>query len=128
MKRKLLMLTLLISLFTLGSISTQAQGKGPRHKNQKQVGPPPWAPAHGYRAKTRYVYFRDYGVYYDNTRGVYISLHDGKWEVTARIPVTLLEVDLKAAVKIDLDLDTDTPQKFYNEHKKKYPPKRERKG
>lgn len=26
-------------------------------------GPPPWAPAHGYRAKTRHIYFPDHNVY-----------------------------------------------------------------
>lgn len=41
-------------------------------------GPPPWAPAHGYRAKTRHIYFPDQNMYYDIQRGNYIYFNNGK--------------------------------------------------
>ena len=98
-----------------------AQGKGKQKKDAvKRGGPPPWAPAHGYRAKTRYVFFRDYAVYYDHQEGVYISLAGRNWQVSASLPVNLKGVDLNAAVKIDLEAEGDNPQYQYNEHKQRY--------
>ncbi|MEJ2004007.1 MAG: hypothetical protein P8X57_03365 [Cyclobacteriaceae bacterium] len=98
----------------------QGKGKGKKHKTSVKGGPPPWAPAHGYRAKTRYVFFRDYAVYYDHQEGVYISLAGKDWQISASLPVNLKGVDLNAAVKIDLEADGDTPQRLYYEHKKKF--------
>jgi hypothetical protein len=100
-----------------------AQGKSQKKEKtnvKKENGPPPWAPAHGYRAKTRYVYFTEQNFYYDNTRGVYIYLSGKNWEVSASIPNIFKNVDLSAAVKIDIDLESDDPQKYNAEHKKKY--------
>jgi hypothetical protein len=119
---------LVILLTTLASLGAFAQGKGKSKEKQKTEkkggGPPPWAPAHGYRAKTRYVYFKDYPVYYDNDRGVYISLSGSNWSVSAKLPSILAGVDLVAAAKIDLDFSGDKPQAEYDAHKKKYPKKK----
>lgn len=102
---------------------SQGKGKGNgKNEVKKGGGPPPWAPAHGYRAKTRYVYFKDHDVYYDHTRGVYISISNGKWVVSAKIPTKLSGIDLAIAAKIDLDFDGDEPQRDHANHKKKYPP------
>ena len=100
-----------------------AQGKSKnkvKTSYKKETGPPPWAPANGYRAKTRYVYFQDHNCYYDNDQGVYIYLNTGSWEFSANIPDLLKNVDLSVAIKIDLDLDADNPQKYNAEHCKKY--------
>jgi hypothetical protein len=116
---------LLVIFVFSGNIESSAQGKGKSNGNsngpKKEAGPPPWAPAHGYRAKTRYVYFKDYNVYYDNTRGIYISISGGKWVVSTKIPSSISGIDLVAAVKIDLDFDGDDPQKNNSDHQKKYP-------
>ena len=117
-------------LFAQGK--SQGKGKGNKGKgNDKMVivgekekgkGPPPWAPAHGYRR--RHVYFPDQKVYYDNTKGVYITMTNGKWEVSVEIPIALKGVDLKLAAKVELDLDNmDNPQVKFDEHLKLYPPK-----
>jgi hypothetical protein len=114
----LMMLSLLIM-----SENSFAQGKSQKKEKsnvKKETGPPPWAPAHGYRAKTRYVYFTEQNFYYDNNRGVYIYLSGSNWQVSASIPNPFKNVDLTAAVKIDLDFDADDPQKYNSEHKKKY--------
>lgn len=130
MKRTInfLVFTLLLVLLIGSARSSQAQGKSKDTHNskgsKKEAGPPPWAPAHGYRAKTRYVYFKDYNVYYDNSRGVYISVSGGKWIVSAKIPSSISGIDLVAAVKIDLDVDGDEPQRYNADHKKKYPSSR----
>ncbi|MFN6946967.1 MAG: hypothetical protein ACK4ND_18635 [Cytophagaceae bacterium] len=128
-------LTLILALFMTSEV-VLAQGPGPKKdkgaKNQAKAqkkatkgnGPPPWAPAHGYRAKTRHIYFQDYDTYYDLQRGVYISLGNGRWEVSARVPSPLKGVNLKLANQIELDLDLDDPQRYYNDHKVKYPKKK----
>ncbi len=125
MKKSILLISacLLLAIFFITTESGFAQGKSQQKqkaKEKKEVGPPPWAPAHGYRAKTRYVYFTEQNLYYDNTKGVYIYLSGKTWEVSASIPNIFKNVDLSAAVKIDLDLDSDSPQKYNEEHKKKY--------
>ena len=106
---------------------TFCQGKSGKNKNKEKkykakesVGPPPWAPAHGYRAKTRYVFFKDHDVYYDNEKGVYISISGKGWEVSAKLPSILRGVDLTVAAKVDLDYNGDDPQKYFKRHKKKY--------
>lgn len=119
---------LVLVLLALTSTGVSAQGKGKNKEKQKtekkKGGPPPWAPAHGYRAKTRYVYFKDYPVYYDNDNGVYISMSGGNWSVSAKLPGILTGVDLVAAAKIDLDFSGDKPQVEYEAHQKKYPKKK----
>ena len=100
-----------------------AQKKGPKKVKtsfKKETGPPPWAPAHGYRAKTRYVYFTEHNFYYDNNKGMYIYLSGKNWEVSASIPDIFKNVNLAAEVKIDLDFSADNPQKYNADHKRKY--------
>lgn len=100
------------------------KGKSEKVKKVKMVkkhGPPPWAPAHGYRQNTRHIYFPKQQTYYDIERGVYISLQGSKWEVSASIPLPLKGVDIKAAAKIELDFSGEKPQSLFSEHKKKYP-------
>ncbi len=116
-------------LFFVMPNDTYAQGKsksnnGRGEQASKQQGPPPWAPAKGYRAKTRYVYFKDYDVYYDHNKGVYITLSGKNWSVSTKLPAILSRVDLITAVKVDLDFDGDEPQKYHNDHTKKYPKKK----
>ena len=107
-----LIITLIITL--VFSLDTYGQGE----KTPK--GPPSWAPAHGYRAQTRYIYFPDQNVYYDNQKGVYISLNGDNWNVSASLPSIFSGVDLNMALKVELDLSTDTPQKYNSDHKTKY--------
>jgi hypothetical protein len=114
------MMVLVSILFSL-PMDIAAQGK----KN----GPPPWAPAHGYRAKTRQVYFPDQNFYFDTQKGVYIYLNGKNWEVSAKLPSIFGGIDLNVAAKVELDLDTDTPQKFNAAHQTKYKKKgKEQKG
>ncbi len=106
------LLVIMILTFTM-SIDASAQ-------NNKAKGPPSWAPAHGYRANTRQVYFPDQNVYFDVQKSVYISLAGTNWQVSASIPIALSGVDLKIAAKVELDLSTDSPQKYNSDHKAKY--------
>jgi hypothetical protein len=53
---------------------------------QAQGGPPPWAPAKGYRAKARYTYFPTLGFYFDARVGVYFFLEAGIWTRRTALP------------------------------------------
>jgi len=90
-----------------------AQGKG-------KGGPPSWAPAHGYRAKTRHVYFPDHNFYFDVQKNVYIYLNGGKWQVGIKLPSLYANVNMKLSAKVELELNTNTPQNHNATHKVKY--------
>lgn len=83
-------------------------------------GPPNWAPAHGYRAKTRHIYFPDNNFYFDIQKNVYIYLSGDQWKVNIKLPSLFAGIDLKGAVQVELELYTDTPQKYNAEHKFKH--------
>jgi hypothetical protein len=87
---------------------------------QKKGGPPPWAPAHGYRAKTKYVYFPQQNIYYDTQRAVYIYLNDGNWEIGARIPRGIKAKTLRDSRQVELRLNVDNPQRYNGDHLKRY--------
>lgn len=109
-------LAILLTLAFVLPLDTLGQG----HGQKKPKGPPPWAPAHGYRAKTRHVYFPDQNFYFDVQKNVYIYMSDDKWQVAVKLPSLYAEIDLKGAVKVELELDTDSPQKYNSDHIVKY--------
>lgn len=58
-----------------------------------QADPPPWAPAHGYRAKHhRYVYYPQHEVYYEPARNAWFWLDDGRWRIGASLPVGMMGI------------------------------------
>lgn len=121
MKIQLLILALcLISL--LAMIPEEA------FSQDKAGGPPPWAPAHGYRAKTRHVYFPDHNFYFDMQKGVYIYLHNGNWTIAAKLPSLYSSTNLQSAVQIELDLTSDNPHRHNNDHLVKYKAKPQKQG
>ena len=87
---------------------------------KKQKGPPPWAPAHGFHAKTRHIYFPDHNFYFDIQKRVYIYLSGGKWLYSVKKPAAFINLNLKNAGKIELDLNIDNPFKYNSAHKNKY--------
>ena len=89
-----------------------------RYKHQN--GPPSHASAHGYRAKYQYRYYPRCRVYYDAEKRVYFYLKGDNWEVGISLPGNL-KGDLGEYVS--LELDTDKPYLFNEEHIKKYPSK-----
>lgn len=82
-------------------------------------GPPPWAPAHGYRAKHRYRYYPSSRVYYGEDRGVYFYYRDGEWRVSASLP-SYIRVD--AGDYVTLEMDSDRPYEYQGEVERRYPP------
>ena len=87
---------------------------------QKENGPPPWAPAHGRRAKEvvyKYYYYPSTGVYFNVSTGSYFYLNGGAWQMAMTLPST---VSIDANEYVTVELDTDRPYLYYAEHKVKY--------
>jgi len=83
-------------------------------------GPPPWAPAHGYRSKTKHIYFPDQNFYYDVEKRVYLHLENGKWSVSVTIPSIFANINLGTARKVELEISGHTPYQYNEEHIVKY--------
>lgn len=83
-------------------------------------GPPPWAPAHGYRAKTRHIYFPDHNMYYDIQKASYIYFSNGKWSISAKVPSIFVGINLGRSSQVELDFYGDRPQLYNYSHKTKY--------
>lgn len=103
----------------LGSVAVETgpdyREPPPRHAE----GPPPWAPAHGYRAKHHYRYYPSSRVYYEKARGAYFYYRDGRWQVSVSLP-TGLRVDVNDYVR--LEMDSPRPYEYHKEVSKRYPP------
>lgn len=98
----------------------EVEKEPPRHyEPPREKGPPPWAPAHGYRAKYRYRYYPPASVYFDIGRRLYFHLHLGQWRVSATLP-TGIRIDMNKYVI--LEMDTAKPYTFHSEVVKRYPP------
>jgi len=82
-------------------------------------GPPPWAPAHGYRRKFEtYHYYPAIQVYYYPTVQKYYWLEGGDWKIGVRLPSRFVIEETKRVV-IELD---DEPHKHHGKIKGDYPP------
>jgi hypothetical protein len=86
-----------------------------KHKD----GPPPHAPAHGYRAKHSYYYYPSTYVYFDVTRKVYFYMEGSVWRTTVSLPDS---IRVKLGDHVAIDMDDDEPYREFESHKKKYPP------
>jgi hypothetical protein len=86
-------------------------------------GPPPWAPAHGQRAKYKYRYYPNSSVYYDSERRVYFYYDRDEWHTRSLIP-DWIALDKNDYVTIEMD--TDRPYKFHSDVYRKYPPGHEK--
>ena len=102
-----------------GKDSESAQQQA--NQEQKNVGPPAHAQAHGYRAKHQYRYYPDQKVYHDAERGLYFYLKGDNWEVGASLPSPLRSA---LGGSVTMELDADKPYVYNAEHVKEYPPKK----
>ena len=115
-------LIVILIMTMIFSLDTYGQGKG------KSNGPPSWAPAHGYRAKTTYVYFPDQNFYFDVQNSAYIYVSGDNWLVSAILPSFFSGVNLSIAAQVELDISTSTPQQYNSDHKIKYKDKSKNKS
>lgn len=80
--------------------------------NTSYADPPPWAPAHGYRAKHHkhkhkhtvyhYHYYPAYEVYYNPVRRQYFWLDGGAWKVGVKLP-SWIQIGSASPVLVDID-------------------------
>lgn len=84
-------------------------------------GPPPWAPAHGRRAKETstytYYYYPSAAVYFSVATGSYFYSTGGNWQTATRLPAGII---VSSRDYVTLELDTDKPYLYHNDHKVKY--------
>lgn len=95
----------------------------PHYKKQPtpgpSAGPPPWAPAHGKRAKYTYRYYPSTHVYFNIERGIYYYRSGDTWVDTYTLPTTII---VNRDNYIILKMDVDRPYAFHGDVVKKYPP------
>jgi hypothetical protein len=134
MKKKYTAIILLLSIPVLFSgcanrgygVSAQAPGNPSLQATVQappphgEPAPPPWAPAHGYRAKYRYRYYPDSSVYYDTGRGLYFYYGNGSWTASVSLPSSI-RIDVGSGF-VSLSMNTDRPYIYHGDVKKKYPP------
>ncbi|WP_304516613.1 hypothetical protein [Cecembia rubra] len=103
----------------------QGKYKGKQQQAYRQQGPPPWAPAHGYRAK-QHVYFPDYHVFYDARRSGYVYWNNGNWAFSASMPAFIANIDLgNARIQVMSDIPLNArPEIYYDDYFRNYPPRR----
>ena len=87
-------------------------------------GPPPWAPAHGHRAKHQYHYYPASYVYFDVGRSLYFYLSGDQWRVSASLPVG---IRINVAEYAVLEMDDNKPYKYHSDVAKRYPPGQQKK-
>lgn len=81
-------------------------------------GPPPHAPAHGYRAKHVYYYYPDAYVYFDISRKAYFYLEGDIWRMSVSLPLSL---HVRLDEHVVIEMDSQKPYTHFKSHKKKYP-------
>jgi hypothetical protein len=115
----ILFLSSAIACTTVGTGAYFADEPGPRN------GPPPHAPAHGYRAKYTYHYYPQAEVYFDISRKLYFYMEADEWKVSASLPGGL-RAHLGDHVTIETDYDKpymrSKESKESKESKGKWPP------
>ena len=83
-------------------------------------GPPPWAPARGYRAKAKHIYFPEHNFYYDIQAHNYIYLNGENWSVSVAIPRPFININLGSSAQIQLDFVGHDPYIENHVHIVKY--------
>ena len=105
--------------------STESGDSHPRlAKKAIKGGPPPHAPAHGYRAKHAYRYYPGSRVYFDIHRNVYFYLAGGTWQMSVSLPH---HIEMQINHYVTIEMDSDRPYTRFKEHTQKYPPGQMRK-
>ena len=94
-------------------------------KYKKKGGPPPHAPAHGFRAKHQYRYYPNCNVYHDRSRNMFFYMKGDGWAAGASLPTSL---ESSLGVSVNLDMDTDKPYEHNAQHVKEYPKEKYKPG
>jgi hypothetical protein len=113
-----------ICLLAAGGCSTTGGGVHVRGGQPKVVtakpGPPPHAPAHGYRAKHQYRYYPQEQVYFDPVRRVFFYLEGPNWRMSASLPAPL---QIRRSHYVIVEVEHHEPTVEFEKHKAKHPRK-----
>ncbi len=120
----LIIVAMSLFAFTNCSFTELTYKQEPAYSKKAKPGPPPWAPAHGRRAKYRYRYYRSAKIYYDSGRAIYFFYRDGRWRMSVSLPIGVM---INVNDYTTLEMDHDKPYKYHSEVKKKYPPGQKKK-
>ncbi len=74
------------------------------------AGPPPWAPAHGFRRNRAYYFYPGYDVYYRPADHLWFYLEGGNWRTGVVLP-DHVHVDFGHSVA--LTMETDQPYRYH---------------
>ena len=109
-------------LLLIGGCTGSTVGIGDPHYRQgpSKGGPPPWAPAHGHRAKYTYRYYPSFQLYHDLGRNLYFYYNAGQWKAYYHPPVRL------TGYSVDLIMATDLPYHYHSDVVRQYPPGRDK--
>ncbi len=107
-----------------GSVAVNVPADDRAPAQVRQGGPPPHAPAHGYRRKYSYRYYPDSHVYFDAGRGLYFYLSGSEWRMSASLPY---EFKVRLGHSVDIEMESDRPYTDFASHKSKYPPGQKKK-
>jgi hypothetical protein len=124
-KRKTLVAALLICVFGMvlgcagGRVVIGDSPPPPKGPPVYEKAPPPWAPAHGHRAKHHYRYYPSSYVYFDTGRGLYFYYEGGAWQVSVSLPT---HIRIAVGDYVTLEMDTDRPYTYHSDVVKRYPP------
>ncbi len=99
--------------------STLIISDDPQVHKAPEPGPPPWAPAHGHRAKHQYYYYPASYVYFDVGRSLYFYYQGDQWRVSVSLPAA---IRITVEDHVVLEMDDDRPYKYHPEVTKRYPP------
>ena len=70
--------------------------------------------------RPRYVYYRDYDVYYDCRNNVYISYSGRSWTVSAAIPLMMRQVNIRTAKRYEVDYHDDDFPRYLERRRPSY--------
>jgi hypothetical protein len=113
---------LVLTLAVLIPGGCRTAGRSGHSERIDSGGPPPHAPARGYRAKHVYRYYHDVDIYRDEDRGGYWYMRNGEWEFGARLPSS---VRISGGY-VTVETETDKPYTEHEKHRKAYPPGQEK--
>ena len=124
-KRKTLLAAILACVFVMvlgcagGRVIIGDSPRPPAGPPVYKKAPPPWAPAHGRRAKHHYRYYPSSSVYFDTGRGLYFYYERGAWQVSVSLPTT---IHITVGDYVTLEMDTDRPYTYHSDVVRRYPP------
>lgn len=81
-------------------------------------GPPPHAPAHGYRKYHSYRYYPEAQVYYSLERRAYFYYDHAGWRMSVTLPY---ELRLRLGDHVIIEMDSDRPYRDFDKHRNRYP-------